>query len=178
MSFNRFIFEESKAFPQAERHGFTAQIRDASPSVGANLSGATDPSRAGCWTRRQFEIYRWNIVLLFGGGFALAKGFVDSGLSAWFADQLSAVGNMPPVMLACLLLTLLTELTSSTATAEMFLPILAALAVAVGLNLLLLMIPGALSCLFAFMLPVAKPLNTSEFAANRVAASDVARASI
>lgn len=103
------------------------------------------------------------------------------GLSVWFGDQLNTVGNLPPVMLVLLvwlLLTFLTGLTSNTATAEMFLPILAALAVAAGLNPLLMMVPGALSCSFAVMLPVAKPPNTIEFAANRVAGSDMARAGI
>jgi sodium-dependent dicarboxylate transporter 2/3/5 len=123
----------------------------------------------------------WHIVLLFGGGFALAQGFVTSGLSGWFGQQLAGLSVLPPLALVlgiCLLITFLTELTSNTATAEMFLPILAALAVAIEVHPLLLMIPGALSCSFAFMLPVATPPNAIVFGTGRVTASDMARTGI
>jgi len=123
----------------------------------------------------------WHIVLLFGGGFALAQGFFTSGLSAWFGQQLTGLGLLPPLVLVlgiCVLLSFLTELTSNTATAEMFLPILAALAVAIQVHPLLLMVPGALSCSFAFMLPVATPPNAIVFGTDRVRASDMARAGI
>ncbi|MBT4140051.1 MAG: DASS family sodium-coupled anion symporter, partial [Candidatus Latescibacteria bacterium] len=91
----------------------------------------------------------WHIILLFGGGFALASGFKESGLSLWCAQQLQGLGTIHPLILIvalCFLMTFLTELTSNTATAEMFLPILAALAVAVEVNPLLLMVPATLSC--------------------------------
>lgn len=123
----------------------------------------------------------WNIVLLFGGGFALAHGFVDSGLSAWLGTRLTGLRSVHPVLLVvavCVLITFLTELTSNTATAEMFLPILAALAVAIEVNPLLLMVPATLSCSFAFMLPVATPPNAIIFGTNRVRIGDMVRAGI
>lgn len=121
----------------------------------------------------------WNIVLLFGGGFALASGFKESGLSLWFGHQLQGAGFLHPILLVaciCLIITFLTELTSNTATAEMLLPILAALAVAVKINPLFLMIPGTLSCSCAFMLPVATPPNAIVFGTERLRIADMARA--
>ena len=120
----------------------------------------------------------WHIVLLFGGGFALATGFKDSGLSMWFGHGLAGLGALHPMLLVailCLTITFLTELTSNTATAEMFLPILAALGVAIQVDPLLLMIPATLSCSFAFMLPVATPPNAIVFGTDRVRMTDMVR---
>lgn len=121
----------------------------------------------------------WNIVLLFGGGFALASGFKESGLSLWFGHQLQGASFLHPILLVasiCLIITFLTELTSNTATAEMLLPILAALGVAVKINPLFLMIPGTLSCSCAFMLPVATPPNAIVFGTERLRIAEMARA--
>ena len=123
----------------------------------------------------------WHIVLLIGGGFALASGFISSGLSLWCAQQLESLGSVHPLFLVgglCVMMTFLTELTSNTATAEMFLPVLASLAVAVHANPLLLMIPATLSCSCAFMLPVATPPNAIVFGTERVSMRDMARAGI
>jgi len=122
----------------------------------------------------------WNIVLLFGGGFALASGFRESGLSQWIGDQLATgAGGLHPILIIAsiaLVITFLTELTSNTATAEMLLPILAGLAISLRLNPLLLMVPGTLSCSLAFMLPVATPPNAIIFGTSRLRIPDMARA--
>jgi len=113
----------------------------------------------------------WNIVLLFGGGFALATGFKESGLSMLLGHQMEGLSSLHPILLIaalCFFITFLTEFTSNTATAEMLLPVLAALAVAIEVNPLLLMIPGTLSCSFAFMLPVATPPNAIIFGTDRL----------
>jgi sodium-dependent dicarboxylate transporter 2/3/5 len=123
----------------------------------------------------------WNIVLLFGGGFALASGFKESGLSLWLGHHLEGVSSLPfflVIAVVCLLITFLTELTSNTATAEMLLPVLAALAVAVKLNPLILMIPGTLSCSCAFMLPVATPPNAIVFGTQRLRIAEMARVGV
>ncbi len=123
----------------------------------------------------------WNIVLLFGGGFALATGFKDSGLSMWMGNQLGGISNLHPILIIaviCLVMTFLTEFTSNTATAEMLLPILAALSVAIKINPLLLMIPGTLSCSFAFMMPVATPPNAIIFGTQRLRIFDMARTGV
>ena len=120
----------------------------------------------------------WNIVLLFGGGFALAQGFVDSGLSAWFGQQLADLANVEPLVLTLANVTMmsfLTELTSNVATTEMILPILAGLATTIKINPLLLMIPATLASSLAFMLPVATPPNAIIFGTNRIRVKDMVR---
>jgi sodium-dependent dicarboxylate transporter 2/3/5 len=120
----------------------------------------------------------WGIVLLFGGGFALAQGFVDSGLSVWFGEQLAVLGNIQPIVLtfaSVTLISLLTELTSNVATTEMILPIVAGLASVIKLNPLLLMIPATLAASMAFMLPVATPPNAIIFGTNRIRIIDMVK---
>jgi len=123
----------------------------------------------------------WGIVLLFGGGFALASGFQASGLSQWLGESLSAMQGTPPLLLVlavCGLLTFLTELTSNTATAEMALPVLGPLAVAIQADPLLLMVPATLSASCAFMLPVATPPNAIVFGTGEVRMADMIRAGL
>ena len=120
----------------------------------------------------------WNIVLLFGGGFALASGFIESGLSDWFGNQLKGLGTFSPGILIatiCTMITFLTELTSNTATAEMILPVLAALSVAISKNPLLLMVPATLASSFAFMMPVATPPNAIVFGSKRLKIIDMVK---
>jgi solute carrier family 13 (sodium-dependent dicarboxylate transporter), member 2/3/5 len=120
----------------------------------------------------------WHILLLFGGGFALASGFKESGLSAWFGEQLIGIASFHPfVIILCisLIMTFLTELTSNTATTEMILPILAGIAVTTHINPLMLMIPATLSASMAFMLPVATPPNAIIFGTSRVTIAQMAR---
>lgn len=102
----------------------------------------------------------WGMLLLFGGGFALAAGFKDSGLSLWAGKQFEVLGQVSPWMLVLLVslgLTFLTELTSNIATTEMMLPILATASVTLGVDPRLLMIPATLAASCAFMMPVATP---------------------
>lgn len=123
----------------------------------------------------------WNIVLLFGGGFALAKGFQVTGLSAFIGDKFSGLVGMPPIIIIviiCFGLTFLTELTSNTATTEMILPILASVAIAMKINPLLLMIPATISASCAFMMPVATPPNAIVFGSGRIRISEMAKAGI
>ncbi|MEN8247772.1 MAG: SLC13 family permease [Bacteroidota bacterium] len=120
----------------------------------------------------------WNIVLLFGGGFALAGAFKESGLSTWVGEQLSGASVLHPVLIIlaiCLTVTFLTELTSNTATIEMLLPVLAGLSVSIGVNPLILMLPATLSASMAFMLPVATPPNAIVFGSNRIRIMDMAK---
>jgi len=120
----------------------------------------------------------WGIVLLFGGGFALAAGFTASGLTVWLGERLHGLASLPPVLLVmgvCLTITFLTELTSNTATTQMALPILAGVAGATGLNPLLLMVPATLSASCAFMLPVATPPNAIVFGTGQVTIRQMAR---
>lgn len=120
----------------------------------------------------------WGIVLLFGGGFALAAGIVESGLSTIIGDQLKGLASFSPVAITlsiCTMMTFVTELTSNTATTQMILPILAAVATAIGQPAFLLMIPAALSASCAFMMPVATPPNAIVFGSGRVKIYQMAR---
>jgi len=120
----------------------------------------------------------WHIVLLFGGGFALAKGFVDSGLSMWFGEQLSGLAGTHPMVLTGVIVAMmsfLTELTSNIASTEMILPILAGLAVSIQINPLLLMIPATLAASLAFMLPVATPPNAIVFGSGYIQIKDMVK---
>jgi len=124
---------------------------------------------------------KWGIVLLFGGGFALAAGFKESGLSVWIAEHLVGLSDIAPVFLiasTCTMITFLTELTSNTATSEMVLPLLGSLATAIETNPLLLMIPATLSASCAFMLPVATPPNAIVFGSGEIKMWDMVKAGI
>jgi sodium-dependent dicarboxylate transporter 2/3/5 len=121
----------------------------------------------------------WGIVLLFGGGFALATGFKESELSLWFGQQLSGVAIFHPIVIIFIIsmsMTFLTELTSNTATTEMLLPVLAGLSVSIGVHPLLFMLPATVSASMAFMLPVATPPNAIVFGSNRLNVLQMAKA--
>ena len=123
----------------------------------------------------------WDIVLLFGGGFALAAGFQETGLALFIGEQFERVGDLTPfvaILLVCLAMTFLTELTSNLATAQTLLPILASIAVATETHPLLLMIPATLSASCAFMLPVATPPNAIVFGSGRIRVGEMARIGI
>ncbi len=123
----------------------------------------------------------WGIVLLFGGGFALAGAISESGLSLWIGERLNNLSALSPVATTgaiCTLMTFLTELTSNTATTQMALPILAATAVAIGRNPILLMVPATLSASCAFMMPVATPPNAIIFGTGRIRVAQMAKTGI
>ncbi len=118
----------------------------------------------------------WHIVFLFGGGFALATGFVDSGLSNYIGGLLAGAANLSPTMLVgslTLMMSLLTEFTSNTATTEMMLPIISGLATEIKLNPLLLMLPITLAASMAFMFPIATPPNAIVFGAGKLKMIDM-----
>jgi len=108
----------------------------------------------------------WGIILLFGGGMALAKGFSETGLAVWIGEQLTYLQNLPLFLLILILVAavnFLTEVTSNLATTAMLLPILAPMALAMGLHPYLLLISATLAASCAFMLPVATPPNAVVF---------------
>lgn len=108
----------------------------------------------------------WGILILFGGGIALANGVQSTGLAKWVGEGISVVSNFHVIIIilsVCLLMTFMTEITSNTAVSTIFMPILAATAIAAAINPLLLMVPAALSASCAFMLPVATPPNAIVF---------------
>ncbi len=118
----------------------------------------------------------WGIILLFGGGFALAKGFKDSGLSAYIGDRLTGLQDIHPLLILLIVvatITFLTELTSNTATTQTFLPILASMSMAMKVNPLFFMVPATIAASFAFMLPVATPPNAIVFGTGKLQIKDM-----
>uniref|UniRef100_A0A673NKR4 Solute carrier family 13 member 1-like n=1 Tax=Sinocyclocheilus rhinocerous TaxID=307959 RepID=A0A673NKR4_9TELE len=123
----------------------------------------------------------WEISLLVGGGFALAEGTKISGLSTWVAELLTPLGSLPPlatVTIACLIVTSITEVASNAATMTIFLPILAPLAEAIGVNPLYMLIPTALCVSFSFLLPVSNPPNAIVFTYGHLTSMDMVKAGL
>ncbi len=121
----------------------------------------------------------WGILLLFGGGLSLARAIDDSGLAAWIGELLTACAGWPAVAIVLLITAIvvfLTELTSNTATAAVFLSVVASLGVCIGHNPLLFAVPAALAASCAFMMPVATPPNAIVFGSGMVTVPQMARA--
>lgn len=113
----------------------------------------------------------WGVLLLFAGGICLASAFVASGLSAVAGEALVVLTTLPTylmLLLICLAVTFMTEATSNTATTALLMPILAAAAIAAGVEPALLMVPAAMSASCAFMLPVATAPNAVIYGTDRV----------
>lgn len=112
------------------------------------------------------ESLPWGILLLFGGGLTIAAGFQVTGLAQWIGAKFIALENIPFWLFLLVIITavnFLTEITSNTATASMILPILAAVALAMGVHPYGLMVSATLAASCAFMLPVATPPNAIVF---------------
>ncbi|KAM6048318.1 Na(+)/citrate cotransporter isoform 1-T2 [Theristicus caerulescens] len=123
----------------------------------------------------------WSIVLLLGGGFALADASANSGLSAWLGHQMTPLGSIPPWAIATvlsLIIAVFTECTSNVATATLFLPVFSSMAASVKIHPLYVMLPGTLSASFAFMLPVATPPNAIVFSYGHIRVLDMVRSGI
>jgi sodium-dependent dicarboxylate transporter 2/3/5 len=123
----------------------------------------------------------WGVLVLFGGGLSLASAISRTGLAEWLGNAMSGLGTLPLVLIVVAVtavLVFLTELTSNTASAATFLPILAAVAVGIGENPLLLVVPAALAASCAFMMPVATPPNAIVYGSGHVTVPQMARAGI
>ncbi|CAN5446018.1 SLC13 family permease [soil metagenome] len=118
----------------------------------------------------------FDIILLFGGGFALAKGFELSGLSTWLANQLhfnSETNIYVLIFGLCVLITIISEFASNVACIQLMLPILIAIQHSMNIHPLLLMIPATIASSLGFMLPVATAPNTIVFGSNRLKVKDM-----
>lgn len=123
----------------------------------------------------------WGIVLLFGGGMALALGFESSGLALWIGNKLIALETVPFIMLLLILITtvnFLTEITSNIATTAMLLPVLISLAPILGVHPYYLMIGATVAASCAFMLPVATPPNAVVFGSGYLKIEDMVKKGI
>jgi sodium-dependent dicarboxylate transporter 2/3/5 len=123
----------------------------------------------------------WDIIILFGGGFALAQGFSESGLTLWLAEQLTVLQGVETVLVIAavvLLVIFLTEVTSNTATASLLLPVMGALATAIDVSPFGLMVAAVIAASFAFMLPVATPPNAIVFSSRYVTIQQMVAAGV
>ena len=123
----------------------------------------------------------WGVLILFGGGLSLAAAIERTGLSSWFGTGVGGLSDWPITLLVMVIVVaviLLTELTSNTATAATFLPVLGGIAVGLGRDPLLLAVPAALAASGAFMLPVATPPNAIVYGSGAVRIEEMVRAGV
>lgn len=121
----------------------------------------------------------WGVLLLFGGGLALAGAISSSGLATWIAESLGVLGTLPALLMITLVVTViifLTELTSNTATAAAFLPLLGALAMSQDVSPIFFTVPAAIAASCAFMMPVATPPNAIVFGSGHMDIGDMIKA--
>lgn len=169
--------------------GFGAMVDDAWVAVFAGcalfaLPGGVAPDGR----RRALLVFRdverripWSVLFLLGGGFSLANVIKTSGLTEWLAGGTAVLATLPiPValLLLCLSVSFLTELTSNTATTQILLPLLAAGAVRADVDPLLWMVPATISASCAFMMPVATPPNALAAEGAKVSPGDMASAGL
>jgi len=166
----------------ASRIGVGGRVSDGAVAIGVACLLFVIPARA----RRGFILegdaiarLPWDIVLLFGGGFALAEAFQTSGLSGYIGDRLVGLAGAPPIVMVLVMATVvcfLSELASNTALSQVMLPVVASMARATGIDPRSLMVPATMAASCGFMLPVATPPNTIVFGTRRVRTGEMIRA--
>lgn len=170
----------SRSFIQ-QQLGFFPRLDDTIIAMVAGLSLFMLPSKTKKEPLLGWEDTKklpWGIVLLFGGGMALAEGFKSSGLAEWIGSQMTLLDAVSLIFLILILVTavnFLTEITSNLATTSMLLPILAPMAVAIDVNPLILMVAATVAASCAFMLPVATPPNAVVFGSGHLRIPDMVR---
>jgi len=160
-------------------------LSDPAIAIAAALALFAIPANAGNgerllnwdWVQR----LPWGVLILFGGGLSLAAAISGSGLSLWISETMTTGAGWPfflIVLLIAAVVDFLTEITSNTATAAVFLPLVAAFAISIGTSPITLMVPVALAASCAFMMPVATPPNAIVFASGAVTIPHMARAGL
>lgn len=153
----------------------------AAPPRGRPAPEAAPPRGRGLIGWEDAQSVPWGILLLFGGGLALAHGIESSGAALWLAEQLSVLQGTPPflvVLAVTFIVLVLTEVSSNTATATIFMPVMMGLGDALGVHPQLLMVAAATAASCAFMLPVATPPNAVVFGSGYVDAKHMLKAGL
>nr|XP_004661243.1 solute carrier family 13 member 4 [Jaculus jaculus] len=155
------------------------------PSFGKKSQEASQESTPGMEpiiTWKDFQkTMPWEIVILVGGGYALASGSKSSGLSTWIGHQMLSLSSLPPwaiTLLACVLVSIVTEFVSNPATITIFLPILCTLSETLNINPLYTLIPVTMCISFAVMLPVGNPPNAIVFSYGHCQIKDMVKAGL
>lgn len=123
----------------------------------------------------------WGVVMIVGGGYAIAAGFESTGLADWLGLQLAFISSYPFIVVLVLIIAfvmMFTEFNSNTATANILLPVLASMAVAARMNPLLLMIPATIASSLGFMMPAGTGPNTVIFGSERVTVKDMVKCGV
>jgi sodium-dependent dicarboxylate transporter 2/3/5 len=164
---------------------FPNQIQDSTVAIGMSLLLFLIPSQ----TEPKRNLLEWketsklpfDIILLFGSGFALAKGFEESGLSNYLASLLIMFKGIHPlfiILIICTIITIISEFASNVASIQLALPILISLQQALQLPPLLLLLPATLAASLGFMLPVATAPNTIVFSSGQIKVKELANTGI
>jgi solute carrier family 13 (sodium-dependent dicarboxylate transporter), member 2/3/5 len=168
-----------------EALGPLGELNDTAIAIAAGISLFILPGRG----RREMVLnwkdaedgLPWGVLLLFGGGLSLAGAVAASGLDEWFGEQVIGLGALPIILLiaaVAAIVLFLTEVTSNTATAATFIPVLGGVAVGIGADPMTLLIPAAFAATLAFMLPVGTPPNAIVFGTGAVTIAQMARGGV
>jgi sodium-dependent dicarboxylate transporter 2/3/5 len=162
---------------------YLPHITDASIAISGALLLFLIPARekTSLLSWEDTEKVPWGVAILMGGGFAIARGFADTGLAEWVSQSLSFLVIMPVFLLILATVTItkiFTEITSNTATATILMPIAASIAVTLGISPFGIMAAVAISSSLAFMMPVATPPNAIVFGSGYVTIPQMARAGL
>jgi sodium-dependent dicarboxylate transporter 2/3/5 len=181
-----WVFREPKPFGAFTLPGLATlwpAVDDSTIAIGGALAlfllPADRTTRVLTW--EDTKSLPWGVLLLFGGGLALARAFETSGLSEIVGRSVHTLAGAPPwlvILVAAALFIALSELASNTAVAAMAMPILAATAAGLGMPPIPFMAVGALASSCAFMMPVGTPPNAIAFATGHIRVADMARAGL
>ena len=163
---------------------FIPRINDTVIAIAASSLMFIIPNKEGrepllSW--KEAERLPWGVIILFGGGLSLAAAFQSSGLALWLGNQLISIQSLPLfliILVVTLAINFMTEVTSNVATASIMLPVLAALASAIGVHPFLLMIPATMAASCAFMLPIATGPNAIVFGSGELQMRDMSKAGL
>ncbi|XP_054707608.1 Na(+)/citrate cotransporter-like [Uloborus diversus] len=161
------------------------KIGDSVPAIGIAFLMFLLPSNIRDWSSRPILEWKtaqaklpWGVIILAGGGFALADAAQKSGLSQLLGEKLSSLAVLSPGAIAaivCFMTAMMTEIVTNTTSATILLPVFSQMAISIGVNPLFLMLPVTVVCSYAFMLPVATPPNAIAFESGNMKTVDMAK---
>lgn len=161
------------------------EISDAGIAIAAGVSLFLIPAdiKKGLFLVSWEDIQKlpWGILILFGGGLSLASAITTSGLADWIGQEIGALGFLPILLMLIIVVAVivfLTEMTSNTATAAAFVPILGSAAIGLGHDPMFFVVPAVIAASCAFMLPVATPPNAIVYASDEVSMGEMSKAGI
>ncbi|MEO9476222.1 MAG: SLC13 family permease [Cyclobacteriaceae bacterium] len=181
-----WVFKDNLVFGQTVIYGWThwvgleGQIHDSTIAMGSAILVFAWPSgKAGqLLTWKDASQVPWGVVLIVGGGYAMAHAFESTGLADWLGGNMTFIQDYPFFIVLTIVVAfvlIFTEFNSNTASANILLPVLASTAVAAQVNPLLLMIPATVACSCAFMMPAATGPNTVVLASERLSIAQMAK---